>query len=121
MYCRIFVLYCILYIVEQYNYGLVVAKLCHTYFNLDRDLYLCFVYVPPSNSRYFNILDKDIFYILVYLISKYTVKGDVCIIGDLNARCGTRKYYLEDHSVLDHYFENIDSCSLPNENVERTV
>ena len=59
----------------------------------------------PSNSRYFNFLNKDIFDILDDMLCKYSAKGDICIIGDLNARCGTRKDYSEDYSVLDHYFE----------------
>ena len=61
-------------------------------FNITDDMYICFAYVPPSSSRYFDLNDTDYFQILEEKCLRYSDYGNFCIIGDLNARCGERLF-----------------------------
>ena len=56
------------------------------YFGFDKDLYVCFAYIPPQYSSYY--LDQNIDYLelLEADISKYRSMGSVLILGDFNAR-----------------------------------
>ncbi|KAI4889447.1 hypothetical protein NFI96_002246 [Prochilodus magdalenae] len=51
-----------------------------------KDLFLCTVYIPPSESPYY---DEDIFPSLHHQISSFQAQGSVLICGDLNARTGS--------------------------------
>ena len=51
----------------------------------NRDVYLCAIYVPPSNSPYFA---EEVFEELQKEISFYQSLGSILICGDLNARTG---------------------------------
>ena len=68
-------------------------------------MYICFVYVPPNNSHYFDLNDTDNFQILEKKCLQYSGYSTFSIIGDLNARCGERLDYLEDLSVLEDYLK----------------
>jgi len=72
------------------------------FFNLQDHLYLATVYFPPQSSLYlddpdviFSKFEKD--------ISKFSNLGDLCIIGDLNARI----------SDFSEHFLTDDFMSLP--------
>ena len=56
-------------------------------FGLEKDLFLCFVYIPPANSSYTlrTDCDKQIFEKLDQDITKYSVLRDIILMGDLNA------------------------------------
>ena len=60
-----------------------------SYFKLRNDVYLCGTFIPPntiaiitSKTDYFGNLEKSIL--------KYKNKGNIIIIGDLNARIGNK-------------------------------
>ena len=95
-------------IVEKDEKGLIIVQLKHEFFCIIDDVYICFVYVPPSSSRYFDLNDTDYFQILEEKCLKYSDYGSFCIIGDLNARCGKRLDYHEDLTVLERHLGNND-------------
>ena len=56
--------------------------------NLSRDLYLAFIYLPPSNSTFGKVNGKEIIEKLEKQIDFFSCKGKVIICGDFNARVG---------------------------------
>ena len=61
-----------------------------SYFKLKNDVYLCGAYIPPANTTT-NITTKtDYFGNLEKSILKYKNKGNIIIMGDLNARIGNK-------------------------------
>ena len=71
------------------------ARLDKTFFGLKTDLYICNAYVVPRDSPYFIQGEKDVIDILREEINQYATKGDVMIIGDLNARIGERQEHID--------------------------
>lgn len=64
----------------------ICCKIEKQLFNISKDVYVCAVYIPPDNSRYFNqeLLDELVDDILVF-----SSMGHLIILGDFNARTGT--------------------------------
>ena len=87
-------------IVEIDNTGFIWVKLDKTFFGFDDDIYLCFVYIPPSNYVYFMSHEVGFFEALERYIQKYIEYGKVSVIGDLNARCGDRSDILDCKIIL---------------------
>ena len=75
-------------IAEKDSSGFIIAQLKRDFFNIEKDLFICFVYILLSTSRYYETPDFDYFDLLESKLVKYSEYGDFCIIGDLNARCG---------------------------------
>lgn len=63
-------------------------KLDKSFFNLEEDIYVCSVYIPPSNSSREKTRDFDAFISLEEQIVKYSAHGKVILCGDFNARTG---------------------------------
>ena len=61
-------------------------KLDRKVFSLNKDIFICCVYIPPQGSvmhigkEYFETLQSEMLY--------YSVLGDVILLGDFNARTG---------------------------------
>ena len=106
-------------IAEKDSSGFIIAQLKRDFFNIDKDLFICFVYIPPSTLHYYETPDFDYIDLLESKLVKYSEYGDFCIIGDLNARCGERCDYLNDQSVLDCFFESDDCYILPSNTIQR--
>jgi hypothetical protein len=49
--------------------------LTREFFNLEKDIYLCFIYDPPGNSTYTHSLEEED-------VTKYAVDGDIILMGD---------------------------------------
>ena len=74
--------------------GFLWIRLEQSFFKLENDIFLCGAYIPPKNTTQ-NILSKtDYFGSLENSILKYKDKGNIVIMGDLNARTG-----IEDHTL----------------------
>ena len=73
------------------------------FFKLKNDLYLCAAYIPPSNSSYTQKLDHDLTDLIEKDLLVYKQKGDVLILGDLNARTSNK----------DDFITNDNSNHLP--------
>ena len=75
-------------------------KLNAHFFLLERDLFICFLYISPSNSSFVQKrdLDKQIFSKLEADIAKYSLRGDIMLMGDLNAHinCDEHDFIIND-------------------------
>ena len=69
-----------------------MVKLDKTFFNLDQDIFLCAINIPPRESPYFN---SDIFDDLQNDIAKYSSEGHILLTGDFNARTGCALDYVD--------------------------
>ena len=68
----------------------------------ERDIYLCAIYIPPSESPYYP---EDIFSCLESEICYYQAQGNILLCGDFNARTGTHSdvtSILYKETVLSH-------------------
>ncbi|VDH97552.1 Hypothetical predicted protein [Mytilus galloprovincialis] len=63
-------------------------QLCRSFFGLKKDIFICYMYNPPSDSSYTKSLDLDYFDILEKEISLFSEQGQNILGGDLNARTG---------------------------------
>ena len=61
-------------------------KLNSDFFFSEEDIFLCGLYIPPSN--YYKKQDVNLFDQLKSNLVKYSSKGQITIIGDLNSRLG---------------------------------
>ena len=89
-------------------------KLNSSFFQKQSDIFLCCAYVPCNNSVYFKMGDTDRLDKLNEDIEKYSPRGEILIIGDLNSRLGNLQeecYYL-DH-IEDDNFETFIKIDLP--------
>jgi exonuclease III len=68
------------------------------FFGVEKDVYMCAVYIPPENSQYLK--DKeDLLECISNDTVKYSKKGYVILAGDFNARTG---------NLLDHITNDSD-------------
>ena len=84
-------------------------KLDKAFFNFNDDIYICTVYIPPSNSSHHNQSLEYPFDELQYGIMKYSAKRKIVLNGDFNARKGSLIDFIqyEDSTFLDtSYMEN---------------
>ena len=71
------------------------CKISKNILNTKHDLFLCGVYIPPDKSAYF---EKEIFDELENDIASFSSRGNVMILGDLNAR--TERLHLKKWTQL---------------------
>ena len=82
-------------------------KLDKIFFNLNRDLYICLIYIPPTVSPYIQKLNYDILDCLEQDILKYKDLGNIILTGDLNARTGSESdLIVDDNSDFLPIFED---------------
>ena len=67
-------------------------KLDKKVFQLDEDLYVCFIYIPPNNSTFVNT--GNLFNVLEQNIIKYNRLGKCIIMGDLNCHTHSEPDYV---------------------------
>lgn len=96
------------HILEKDNSGLIWVKLDKNFFSMTTDVCICFVYVPPSNSVYYNNHEIGYFELLEQGIRKYSNLGQIAICGDLNSRCGNRNDILFDDENLVNFIPTVD-------------
>ena len=84
---------------EHQTNDYIWLKLSKSFFSLQEDIYLCFMYNPPENSSYTKSLDKDYFEILENDIIKYSSLGKILLAGDLNSRTGQSLDFIRDDEI----------------------
>jgi hypothetical protein len=85
-------------ILENKNDCFVWLQLEKTFFNLEKDTFICAAYIPPENSSIWMHRNEDPFQTLDEEVGKYQCKGNVAIMGDLNAYTGNAYDFIpEDH------------------------
>jgi exonuclease III len=88
-------------------------KMNSKFFGFEKDLFICFLYITPSNSTYVKKsgLDKQIFSKLDDNIVKYSNQGEIMLMGDLNAHinCNEQDFIRNDSdSILDSFLPKND-------------
>ena len=71
------------------------------------DLYVAFVFLPPSNSTYGKVNSKDILLKLEKHIEYFACKGKILINGDLNARVRDCVCLIQNTEPHDNSFDTI--------------
>ena len=93
----------------------VWCKLDRQFFNLDKNIYVCSTYIPPANSVYIKNYSDFPFSELEKLIAKYSMLGEIILMGDFNARKGKLnddiEYNFEQH-ILDEEDRHLVSHKL---------
>ena len=98
-----------------------------SFFQLEEDIYICFIYIPPVNSTFTNSQDNNSFELLENDVCKFKSKGRVVLMGDFNSRTSTspdfnvtdddkytpvpEQYNSDEHESL-YNRENEDICSV---------
>ena len=75
-----------------------MAKLDNNFFHIDNDIFVCVTYLPPDNSTYSNHRDINCMDLLEEQIQLHSRSGNICIIGDLNARTAENLDYVHNDS-----------------------
>lgn len=89
---------------EHASNDYIWMRLDGTFFGLNKDLFICFLYNPPAYSSYSQTLDENIFDNIVNDVVKYSENGNILLAGDLNARTGNGQL---DFIEYDDYDSNI--------------
>lgn len=89
-------------------------KLEKSFFNFQKDIFLCLAYIIPSTSSYLHQTDDDVLDLIERdITNKYKKMGDIILCGDLNARSGaepdfTENDYYDCHVPIFDYYEYDD-------------
>ena len=109
--------------IDTNNDYCIWMKFDRTYFGLDKDIFLCACYIPPEGSNIYKQYQAKFnrFNIIEDETMKYKQKGNVLLMGDLNARSGVLDDFvdkdnddrLEIYSKCSHYQNNlINMCKI---------
>ena len=90
------------------------VKFDKLYFDMQKDLYLCFVYVPPVNSTYIAKHGDQLDDLGSEIISFATL-GNIIVCGDFNARTSNFNDYIdngsEKYNISDEEYVEDMCCS----------
>lgn len=67
------------------------CKISKSAYSLQKDLFVCCTYIPPNSSKYFY---PEIFENLSNDIAQFSTKGSIILLGDFNARTGTKDDFI---------------------------
>ena len=79
-------------------------KLDKQFFNLEEDIYVCSVYIPPSNSKHFGKSSIDPYSELQSNLIKYSRPGKVMLMGDFNSRKGQLSESIDENDMSASQF-----------------
>ena len=72
------------------NKNILWIKLDKSFFELGKDLYLGTVYISPNTSQ---VIEQELLHDIESEIVNFTLKGDVILQGDFNARTGSMQEF----------------------------
>ena len=72
-------------------------------------IFICFAYIPPSDSVYFKSYEVGYFEQIEIGVRKYSDMGKVSITGDLNSRTAERDDFITEVANLDKYIFTLDN------------
>ena len=85
-------------------------KLDHGFFECEKDVFLCSIYLWPDESPINHVLNVNLFELLEQDIFHFSQIGSIILARDFNARVGQMKdYILHDKRVGD--LDSSDYCS----------
>ena len=88
-------------IVEKNDFGIIWIKLSNKLFHFNEDVYLCYVYIPPTSSKVLKDKDFDFFEEVEKGLEKYNKMGKNYVTGDLNSRTALLSDILDFDAYLD--------------------
>ena len=91
-------------IIEENSNCLLWLNLSAEQFSFNENVYICCVYIPPSDSRIFRTADFNYRDEIEKDIELYSNLGKVFITGDMKGRISNLSYVLD----FDKYLENDD-------------
>ena len=85
------------------------------FFGLEKDIFICFAYIPPASSVYAKNLTYDLIDDLSEEISKFQSQGNILIAGDFNAKTSTENDFVSDIDDKHSPIHEIDTynCDPP--------
>ena len=95
------------------------CKLNKNGFGWNRDLFICFIYIPPSSSTLLRTGQALSFETLQSQCAHYERKGWVLLCGDFNARTNDANDYIV-NDELDDYLP-IDDNYLPDQQIDKRL
>lgn len=107
------------------NPEIIWLKLEKTFFNLENDVFVAFVYIPPHNSPYLQKMGIDtsiIFQSLEQEVARYNSQGNVFLLGDFNSYTNVINDYVDHDLAGNNFFqppENYrEDIGLPGEDMD---
>ena len=93
-------------IVKNNHDTIIWIKLKSYFFNNGNDIYLAGVYMWGEHSPAYNVVNTNLFDMLLYDVNYFSQRGRVLICGDLNARIGNGSRH--DFIINDRNINQID-------------
>lgn len=87
---------------QECNFGIFLL-FDKTVFGLDKNIVICFIYLPPDHSPFYVNTDLSGIALLENRISKLEALNedvDLIILGDLNARTAERNDFIQDKNIV---------------------
>jgi len=100
-------------VVETDHTGVIWLKLCKHVFHYEHDVYVCFSYIPPQNSVYFNLHPSKLSESVETVIRKYSDLGEILWMVDLNVRFGNKSDVLHDCDRYIRFIHTLESDHNP--------
>ena len=100
-------------IVKTDQTGILWIKVNEQLFPFDQDVYICHIYVPPTDSKVLTSSNIDLYDQLEQDIIKYNDQGKVFVSGDLNGRTATEKDFFDFDKYLDQNVLDTNSFDIP--------
>lgn len=85
--------------IDALHQDMVWLVLDADFFCLPRNIYIGFVYIPPADSNILSYTDQDYLVTLEHQIARFISKGEVMVVGDMNARTENLAQNNETNSV----------------------
>ena len=76
-------------------------------------MYVCFSYIPPQNSVYFNFHPSKLSKSVETVIRKYSDLGEILWMVDLNVRCGNKSDVSHDRDRYIRFIHTLESDHNP--------
>ena len=84
---------------QETNNNFIWIKMDKDFFNLENHLYVCAVYMKPSLNK---VDSEENFNRFSSTVSKYSVTGNIMLMGDFDARTGTEPDFIQSERNYEH-------------------
>ena len=99
-------------VIDKNSDGSIWIELDQTFFSVETNIYACFTYIPPQDSKYYKIAEMDPFETLESGVRRYSDLGEILVLGDLNARSADRKDFAMDIDIFDKYIDSVNGIDM---------
>ena len=93
-------------VVKNDHPDIIWIKLKKDFFNLSKNIFICFTYISPSDSDYYknnNFTSDDLFEYIRQDCAEFRPKGNILLMGDINAYLPSNATdYLTNDTFDDH-------------------